>query len=87
MGGFYSMTQLHEVYNLTEEMYQVLVDHFVADASTLKKIQINSASKDEIDKHPYIDFAATASILKKRETEKIQHLNFLLDEKLLINPN
>ena len=83
LGGFYSMTQLHEVYNLNEEMYQVLVDHFVADASSLQKININSASKDAIDKHPYIDFAATASILKKRETEKIQNLNFLLDEKLI----
>ena len=83
LGGFYSITQLHEVYKLTEEMYQVLVDHTVVKSAEIKTINLNTASKEEIDKHPYIDFAMTAAILKEREKTKITSLDFLLERKLM----
>jgi competence protein ComEA len=83
LGGFSSMTQLHEVYNMTEEIYQILADETIINPEEIVQIKINSASKDEIDKHPYIDFDATAAILKERESKKIENLDFLISKNLM----
>jgi DNA uptake protein ComE-like DNA-binding protein len=83
LGGFSSMTQLHEVYNMTEEIYQILADETFINSNEIVQIKINSASKDEIDKHPYIDFDATAAILKERESKKIENLDFLISKNLM----
>lgn len=83
LGGFYSNTQLHEVYKMTEDLYQVLVESTTLNAAEIKTININTATKDEIDKHPYIDFAMTAAILKEREKTKITSLDFLLEKNIL----
>lgn len=85
LGGFTSMTQLHEVYNMTEEVYQILVDHTQIVPGKVNQIKINSATKDEIDKHPYIDFDLTAAILKERELRKIENLDFLITKNLITN--
>lgn len=79
LGGFASLTQLHEVYGITEDLYQILIEHFVQTNEGIKKIVINAAGKEEIDKHPYITWPMTASILKKRDQEKIVNLNFLVE--------
>lgn len=65
LGGFSSMTQLHEVYNMTEEIYQILADETFINSEEIVQIKINSAGKDEIDKHPYIDFDATVGNFKR----------------------
>lgn len=83
LGGFYSLTQLHEVYGMTEQIYAVIVEEFSATPQVTKQLKINVANKDEIDKHPYIDFDAMAAILKYRETNKIKDLNFLIEQKLV----
>ncbi|MBI3134603.1 MAG: helix-hairpin-helix domain-containing protein [Bacteroidetes bacterium] len=83
LGGFYSMTQLHEVYKMTEDIYQVLVDNTTLNQAEIKTLNINTATKDEIDRHPYIDFAMTAAILKEREQAPIRNLDFLIAKALL----
>jgi len=87
LGGFCSMTQLHEVYRMTEEIYQVLVDQTQLDLTEIKTINLNTAKKDEIDRHPYIDFAMTAAILKEREQRPLTSLDFLVERKLLTPEN
>lgn len=82
LGGFYEMTQLHEVYGMTEEIYQVLVENCQIDVSAITKIKVNGASKDVIDKHPYINFEMTALILKERDKNRIENLDFLLSSKM-----
>jgi competence protein ComEA len=83
LGGFTSVTQLHEVYGMSEETYQILAENVVLESMDIKKINLNTATKDEIDRHPYIDFAMTAAILKKRDEEKIESLDFLLEKQLI----
>jgi len=83
LGGFTSVTQLHEVYNMNEEIYQILVQSTTLDLSSIKTININADSKETIDKHPYITWEMTAEILKKRDQEKINDLNFLVEKNLL----
>lgn len=83
LGGFVSITQLHEVYGLSEEVYQILLDNTFVNPEEITRIKINSDSKETIDAHPYIDFACVASILKKRESETLVDLRFLVEEGLL----
>ena len=45
LGGFTSMTQLHEIYNMTEDIYQILVDNAKISIGEVVKIKINSATK------------------------------------------
>jgi len=85
LGGFTSMTQLHEVYNMSEEIYQILLENTTLNLSSVKTININSDSKETIDKHPYITWEMTAEILKKRDQEKIKNLDFLVEKNLLTN--
>lgn len=82
LGGFTSLTQLHEIYGITEELYQIIIEQFNVETEGISQIKINSATKDEIDKHPYITWPMTASILKKREQEKILSLDFLIESKI-----
>lgn len=78
LGGFYMFNQLHEVYNMTKEIYLVLAENCEIDPESVKKININTASKEEMDKHPYIKFEMSALILKERQKKKLTDLNFLV---------
>lgn len=83
LGGFVSITQLHEVYNMTEELYQSIIERVEIDLNSVVKIDINSATKEEIDRHPYITWPMTAEILKKRDQEKISSLDFLIQKGIM----
>lgn len=77
LGGFHSFSQLHEVYNMTKEVYMVLEENCEIDPSAIKKINLNTASREVLDKHPYIKFEMSALILKERQKSKLDNLNFL----------
>jgi len=78
LGGFYTFNQLHEVYNMTKEIYLVLAENCEIDPESVKKINLNTGSKEEMDKHPYIKFEMSALILKERQKKKLNDLNFLI---------
>ncbi|MEH6307298.1 helix-hairpin-helix domain-containing protein [Olivibacter sp. CPCC 100613] len=54
LGGFYSVSQLQEVYGMDTMKYQQLTRHVLVDSTHVKRIAINRASFDELRKHPYI---------------------------------
>jgi DNA uptake protein ComE-like DNA-binding protein len=56
LGGYYSVTQLSEVYGIDEEKYYALSHWFTVDASLIKKLNVNELNFDELNKHPYIDY-------------------------------
>lgn len=67
LGGFYSIEQIGEVYGLADSIFQkfkplLLMVHF-----PVKKININTASLDELKAHPYIRFTIAKSIIAYRE--------------------
>ncbi|MBL7898569.1 MAG: helix-hairpin-helix domain-containing protein [Crocinitomicaceae bacterium] len=77
LGGFHSFSQLHEVYNMTKEVYMILEENCEIDPSSIKKINLNTASREVLDKHPYIKFEMSALILKERQKSKLDNLIFL----------
>ncbi len=65
LGGYYSIEQLREVWNLPEETFIATVPYLYIDTSTLllKKISVDQSSFKELMRHPYIDYEM-AKVLK-----------------------
>lgn len=72
LGGFYSIEQVSETFGLPDSTFQKIKPYLkIADAS-VKKININIASTDELKTHPYIKWQIGNSIVAYRK----EHGNF-----------
>ncbi|KAF0238735.1 MAG: DNA uptake protein and related DNA-binding [Prolixibacteraceae bacterium] len=67
LGGFYSVSQLLEVYNFPEETFQKIENNILVDTLLLKKIRLNFAEYPDLIRHPYLDQKQVNAILKFRE--------------------
>lgn len=65
LGGFYSVDQIGETYGLPDSTFRKLKNNFVVHSS-VKKININSASLEDLKAHPYIKFQIANSIVQYR---------------------
>ena len=72
LGGFYSIDQIGEVYGLADTVFQKIRPLLSMTAFQVRKININTASLDELKAHPYIRFVIARSIVAWRE----QHNGF-----------
>lgn len=70
LGGFYSVTQLGEVYGIDEERYANLAPWFTVDASAIQQLDVNTLSQDSLRKHPYISYQQARSIYQVRRQKK-----------------
>ena len=84
LGGFNSKSQFSEVYGLKDESLKALESNVEINEDAIQKLQINTATKDQIKAHPYLkDWLVVTAILKKRDSQKLISLNFLVEEGLL----
>ena len=70
LGGFYSVTQLGEVYGIDEERYTNLSPWFTVDASFIQQLDVNTLSQDLLRKHPYINYQQAKAIHQTRQQKK-----------------
>lgn len=56
LGGFYSITQVAEVYGLPDSTFQKIKQYLKLENPVLKKININTVTVDELKGHPYIRY-------------------------------
>src|SRR5436190_7819548 len=55
LGGYYSVNQLREVYGIDSAAYvQIAEQVFIKDSTNISRININTASSEQLSKHPYI---------------------------------
>jgi len=54
LGGFYSVEQIGETYGLPDSTFQKIKQYLKLDNASVKKININTATVDEMKAHPYI---------------------------------
>ena len=66
LGGYYSVTQLSEVYGMDEERYQSLASWFTADPSQIHRLAVNTIPQDSLQRHPYISYAQAKVIIRLR---------------------
>ena len=72
LGGFHSIDQIAETYLLPDSTFQKIRPFLKSENITVKKININIATIDEMKSHPYIRYQLANAIFNYR----IQHGNF-----------
>lgn len=65
-GGFYSLSQLSEVWQATPEKIAVWEKYIQIDSENIRTININTASIKELSYHPYISWNLANSLVKLR---------------------
>jgi len=78
LGGFYDKRQLAEVYGLSKETYDAIEPIIVLKSKPIKSILVNSATYEELAKHPYLSYKKAKSIVLYRD----QHGNYMSDDDL-----
>jgi competence protein ComEA len=73
LGGFYKIEQLAETYGLQDSTFQKIKSRLVIANSNVRKININTATVDELKAHPYLRYNIANAIVQYRT----QHGNFL----------
>ena len=72
LGGFYSIEQVKETYGLHDSVFQKIKPKLILANTSVKKININSASLEEMKSHPYIRYNLANAFIQYRT----QHGNF-----------
>lgn len=84
LGGYIGTHQLLDIWKFGSERYDKLSNRIVSNG-TIKKLNINEASVDELKNHPYISYKVANSIVKMRDAHgKYKDLRDLL-QSVLIN--
>ncbi|MBB3188005.1 helix-hairpin-helix domain-containing protein [Microbacter margulisiae] len=79
LGGYVSVTQLHEIWGMTSETYAQIFPHFTVNTLLINKIRINKASVERLMYHPYLNFTKAKAIYDFRRN--ISHINNIEDLK------
>jgi competence protein ComEA len=73
LGGFYSINQVAETFGLPDSTFQSIKPKlFISDSLSVKKINVNTATLEELKAHPYIRYYIANAIIQYRT----QHGNF-----------
>lgn len=72
LGGFYSIDQIGETYLLPDSTFQKIKPFLVVNSKAIKRMNINSASVEEMKSHPYVRYYIANAIFQYRQ----QHGNF-----------
>lgn len=67
LGGFVKKEQLLEVWNMKKETYDGFSSQIILQSTSPKQININTASAEELKKHPYIYWNTANAIVKYRK--------------------
>lgn len=67
LGGFYKKEQLMEVYGLDSAKFAEIKDQVNVNAVHIKKIDINTATFDDLKNHPYLKFKQINAIIQYRK--------------------
>jgi DNA uptake protein ComE-like DNA-binding protein len=75
LGGFYNLEQLKEVYGFNDELFDKVKTWLFVEANTIKKIDLNKDDFKKINKHPYLSYELTKSIVDWRKKTVITATN------------
>ncbi len=66
LGGFYSIDQVGETYALPDSTFQKIKQYLKLENTLVRKININTATVDELKAHPYIKYSLANPIVAYR---------------------
>ena len=65
IGGFVSIEQLKEIKGMRSETYELIKPFCIVNLNFVKKINVNMASVDKLNSHPYLNFYQAKAIYHK----------------------
>lgn len=66
LGGFYKKEQLFEIWNFNPEVLTYPENTIILDTAILEKLPLNTISKENLAKHPYLTWKQANSIVNLR---------------------
>jgi len=66
LGGFYAVDQVSEIYGLPDSTFEKIRVFLTIQDAVVRKLNINTASKDELKSHPYIRWNLANAIVEYR---------------------
>lgn len=66
LGGFHTIEQVGETFGLQDSTFQKIKSRFVLNNPSVKKLNINMATVDELKMHPYIRYTIGNAIVQYR---------------------
>lgn len=66
LGGFYTVNQVSETYGISDSTFQKIKPYLMANENEVRKINVNTATKDELKGHPYIKWSLANAIVEYR---------------------
>lgn len=73
LGGFFTVQQIRETYGMTDSIYQKIFPYFKIESSTIKKININSATEYELSRTAFISKDIAKAIVIYRNQHGLFH--------------
>lgn len=70
LGGFYTVSQLREVYGIDEERYRSLAPWFRVDTTGIVPLRVNRLSYKQLASHPYLSKAQVRSLCSLRALKR-----------------
>jgi competence protein ComEA len=67
IGGFYNKAQLKEVYGIDEEKYNQVKGDIAIDGKQITKVNINTATFNELKRFPYLSYKQMDAIVAYRD--------------------
>lgn len=67
LGGFYTVDQVGETFGLPDSTFRKIKPYLEAGTTEVRKLNINTASEDELKAHPYIRYALAKPIVAFRK--------------------
>lgn len=67
LGGFCKIEQLREVYGMQDSVFTLIQPRLIISTFSLKKINVNFASYEEMKKHPYLNHVVATTIVAYRQ--------------------
>lgn len=86
LGGFYVVSQLAETFGLPDSTFQKNRFRFTCDGSSVRKININTASATELKQHPYISWNIANAIVAYRLQHGLYHSTQQLEQITIVDP-
>lgn len=66
LGGYWKKEQLQEVWKMTPEKVEEIKPYIIVDPEKIKKLNINTATAEDLKKHPYFTWNMANAIVKLR---------------------
>ncbi len=76
LGGFFTIQQIGDVWGIEDSLFQAIMPYLVVNPSLIQKRNINHMDKDSLNKHPYINWQKSKTILAYKSAHgDYQHMD------------